>query len=619
MRTAQICGLDVGAVAIAATLVGMVACAPAGVAVMPAPPRADRGADAGAPEYDLVIRDGRVLDGAGNPWIRADVAVQDGRIARVGKVYGRGRREIDARGKYVSPGWIDMMDQSGSVLPRNGLAENKLRMGVTTAIGGEGGTPVGASEMDEYFDQLERQGISINFGTYFSAAQARVAVLGREARAPTMPELERMRLIVDTAMAAGAMGMTTALIYPPGSYATTDELVELAQVAARHGGIYASHIRGEGGEVVTAVEEAIDIGARAGLPVEIFHLKVAYQPGWGTLMGEVGRRVEAARARGVDVAADVYPYTAGGTGLEATIAAWAHEGGSDSLRARLARPEVRERLKRELETGSAGWWNIVEASGGWENVVLVNARNAANARYEGRNLVDIAREMGQSPADAAFDLVSQGEGRVMAIYHMMSEPDIETALRFPWTSIGSDAGAALQPGEQDGLGLPHPRSYGTFPRIIRRYVLERRILTLEEAVRKMTSWPATRMRLPQRGLLKEGFWADVVVFELDRLHDRATYEEPTRFPTGVDWVLVNGEVVIDQGRHTGARPGHVLYGPGRTQPGGVARPAALPAAGDSIAETTSYSTVGSSSAASPGPFRRRTRAVTRTSWCSTCA
>jgi N-acyl-D-amino-acid deacylase len=547
---------------------GFLVVATAGCASAPppaAPPsEAVRGARAeGAFEYDVVIRGGRVLDGAGSPWIAADVAIRDGRIARVGHVEGRGRAEIDARGRYVSPGWIDMMDQSGSVLLQNGLAENKLRMGVTTAIGGEGGTPAAARGVADYFRRLEDQGISINFGSYFSASQARVAVLGTEDRAPTAPELDRMRAVMDTAMRGGALGMTTALIYPPSSYADTDELVELARVAASYGGIYASHIRGEGAEVVEAVNEAIEIGERGGLPVEIFHLKVAYQPGWGVLMDSVGRNVDRARARGVDVAADVYPYTAGGTGLEATVPSWAHAGGRDSLRARLERPEVRERLKRELDTGSPGWWNIVEASGGWENVVLVNARNESNARFEGTNLAEIAAELGVEPADAAWDLVLEGEGRVMAIYHMMSEPDVETALRFPWTSIGSDAGAALEAGSQDGLGLPHPRSYGTFPRVIRRYVLDRGVLTLEEAIRKMTSWPAARMRLEGRGLLRAGFKADVVVFDLDRIDDRATYDEPTLFPTGIDWVLVNGVVVIEEGHHTGARPGEVLYGPGR--------------------------------------------------------
>src|SRR3954447_16694650 len=369
--------------------------------------------------YDIVIRNGRVLDGQGNPWIAADVAIRDGHFVRIGRVSGHGKTEIDARGKYVSPGWIDMMDQSGQVLPHNGLAENKVKEGVTTAIGGEGGTPVPAAQIPQYFATLERQGISINFGTYFSETQTRVAVIGRSARAPTAAELDRMRAIMDTAMRAGAMGMTTALIYPPSSYATTDELVEVGKAAAPLGGIYASHIRGEGKEVVQSVTEAIAVGERAGMPVEIFHLKVAHQPGWGILMDSVRQVIDAARARGVDVAAALYVYTAGGTGLEATIPSWAAEGGNDSLKARLANPETRARLKREVSTGSPGWWNIIEAAGGWEGVVLVNARNAENAKYEQKNIAQIAKETGKEPADAAWDIVAAGRGRVMAIYHMM--------------------------------------------------------------------------------------------------------------------------------------------------------------------------------------------------------
>lgn len=517
-------------------------------------------------QYDLVIRNGRVLDGAGNPWIIADVAIDKGRFVKIGKIAGRGRQEIDAKGRYVSPGWIDMMDQSGSVLPRNGLAENKLRMGVTTAIGGEGGTPVPAEKISDYLAGLEKSGVSINFGSYFSETQARVAVLGMVAREPTVEELEKMKAIMETAMRGGAMGMTTALIYPPSSYAKTAELIEVAKAAAKYGGIYASHIRGEGKELVESVAEAIEIGARAGLPVEVFHLKAAYKPGWGALMREVGKLVDQARARNVDVAADLYLYTAGGTGLEATIPSWAFEGGREALLKRLADPETRARLKKEITTGSPGWWNIIEAAGGWDGVVMVNARNSDNARFNGKSMTQIAKEWGKDPADAAFDLVAQGQGRVMAIYHMMGEEDIETALRFPWTSIGSDAAASLNVGEQDVLGLPHPRSYGNFPRLIARYVRERRVLTLEEAIRKMTSWPATRMRLAGRGLIKEGCWADVVIFDYDKIQDRATYEQPLLFPEGIDYVLVNGQIVMDHGKHTGARPGQAIYGPGRQLP-----------------------------------------------------
>jgi N-acyl-D-amino-acid deacylase len=512
--------------------------------------------------YDVVIRNGCVLDGQGNPAIYADVGIKDGRFVKIGRISARGRTEIDAAGKYVSPGWIDMMDQSGAVLPRNGLAENKLREGVTTAIGGEGGTPVPAARVGEYFSGLERTGISINFGSYFSETQARTAVLGMSARKPTAAELDRMRAIMDTAMRGGAMGMTTALIYPPSSYSTTDELVEVAKAAAKYGGTYASHMRDEGQGIIGAINELVTISEKAGLPAEIFHLKVAYQPGWGVLMDSVRQTVDAARARGDDIAADMYVYTAGGTGLEATIPSWAQEGGTDSLKARLANPQIRARLKRETVTGSEGWWNIIQSAGGWDGIVLVNARNAANAKYEQKTISQIAREENKDPADAAWDLVAQGQGRVMAIYHMMGEPDIETALRFPWTSIGSDAGAVAQVGVPDATGLPHPRSFGNFPRVIAKYVKQRHVITLTEAIRKMTGWPATRMRLANRGTIEVGNWADVTIFDYNTIEDKATYDKPMEFPTGIEWVLVNGAVTIDHGKHTGAKAGKVLWGPG---------------------------------------------------------
>jgi N-acyl-D-amino-acid deacylase len=517
-----------------------------------------------APAYDIVIRNGRVLDGAGNPWILADVGIKDGRFAKIGRIAERGKTEIDAAGKYVSPGWIDMMDQSGSVLPRNGLAENKLRQGVTTAIGGEGGIPVkAASDVPAYFAGMEKSGISINFGSYYSETQARTAVLGPSSRAPNAAELDRMRAIMDTAMRAGAMGMSTALIYPPSSYATTDELIEIAKVAAKYGGVYASHIRGEGPEVVQSVGELITIAEKAGLPGEVFHLKVAHKPSWGVRMDSIRMIIDAARARNVDVAADMYVYTAGGTGLEATIPSWAFDGGVDSLKARLANPTIRARLKNEQKTGSPGWWNIIEAAGGWDGVILVNARNPANAKYEQKSLSEIARTMNKDPSDAAMDLVMQGQGRVMAIYHMMGEQDIETALKFPWTSIGSDAGAVMTLGKPDETGLPHPRSFGNATRVIAEYVKKRHVLTLEDAVRKMTSWPATRMRLADRGMIKQGLWADVTIFDLDQLQDRSTYDDPMAFPTGIEYVLVNGVVTIDHDKHTGAKAGRVLYGPGK--------------------------------------------------------
>ncbi|HEX6125716.1 MAG TPA: D-aminoacylase [Pyrinomonadaceae bacterium] len=515
------------------------------------------------PIYDIVIRNGRVLDGAGNPWIAADVAIRDGRFVRIGHIPGKGKREIDATGKYVSPGWIDMLDASGGVLQRNGLAESKLQMGVTTGIGGEGGTPVPAEKIAEYFAGLEKSGISMNFGTYYGATQARVAVIGEDARDPTPEELERMKSLVETAMKGGALGISTALIYPPASYSKTEQLIELAKVAGRYGGIYASHIRGEGKELIEAIGEAITIGEKGGAPVEIYHLKAAYQPGWGTLMRQAGETIEKARARGLDVAADMYLYTAGGTSLTAVVPAWAAEGGRDKLLERLKDPATRTRLKNEIKTGSPGWWNIVEAAGGWKQVVLASSGNPEHKRFENKNIEQIAKEWNKDPADAAFDLIVEGNGRVGALYFLMTESDVETAIKYPWISFGSDAAASAQLMDPNTVGNGHPRGYGNFPRVIAEYVRKKKVITLPEAIRKMTSWPATRLRVDSRGLIKEGMWADVVIFDYEKIQDNATYEFPFRPPTGIDLVFVNGQLVMENGKHTGARPGKVIYGPGR--------------------------------------------------------
>ncbi|HJS51292.1 MAG TPA: amidohydrolase family protein [Pyrinomonadaceae bacterium] len=516
--------------------------------------------------YDIVIRNGRVLDGAGNPWILADVGIKDGRFVKIGKVDGKGKREIDAGGKYVSPGWIDMLDASGGVLTRNPLAESKLLMGVTTGIGGEGGTPVPAEKLSEYFAGLEKSGISMNFGTYYGATQARVAVIGSEARDPNAEELSKMKSIVETAMKGGALGISTALIYPPASYSKTEQLIELAKVAGRYGGVYSSHIRGEGKELIESINEAITIGEKGGLPVEIYHLKAAYQPGWGTLMRQAGETIEKARSRGLDVAADMYLYTAGGTSLSAVVPSWAADGGREKMLERLKDPANRARLKNEIKTGSPGWWNIVEAAGGWKQVVLASSGNPEHKRFENKNIEQIAKEWNKDPADAAFDLITESNNRAGALYFMMSDADVETAIKYPWISFGSDAAASPQLMDPNTVGNGHPRGYGNFPRVIAEYVRKKKIITLPEAIRKMTSWPATRLRLPSRGTIKEGNWADVVIFDYDKIQDNATYEYPFRTPTGIDQVLVNGQIVIENGKHTGARPGHVLYGQGRVVP-----------------------------------------------------
>jgi N-acyl-D-amino-acid deacylase len=512
--------------------------------------------------YDIVIRNGRLLDGAGNPWIRADVAIRDGRFAKIGRVIGHGRREIDAAGDYISPGWIDMMDQSGEVLRVNGLAENKLREGVTTAIAGEGGAPVPSAHLAGYFKQLRRQGISLNFGTYYGAAQARVEVMGDGAGEPSAEQMDRMKEHVAEAMRAGALGIATALIYPPDSFQSTNDLIELARVAAQYGGIYASHMRSESADLLKAIGESIEIGEKAGIEVEIFHFKAAYAPGWGKLTPEAGALIDAARSRGVNIAADMYVYTAGGTGLDITVPNWVFAEGTQAGLARLKDPAVRERLKKEVAAGSEpDWSNLVEAAGGWDHVMLANAFDPQYDQYRYKSLQFIADRVGRDPADVAWDIVIAAQPhRAMALFFMMSETDIETALKFPWMSIGSDAAANDGPGKVDALGLPHPRAYANFPRVIAEYVKKRHVLTLEDAVRKMTSWPATRMHFYDRGAIREGLRADVTVFNYDKIDDKASYENPTAYPDGIDFVLVNGQLVVDHGRHTGAKPGMVLTG-----------------------------------------------------------
>ncbi|MEG3144275.1 amidohydrolase family protein [Sphingomonas sp. RT2P30] len=513
-----------------------------------------------APDYDIVIRGGRVLDGAGNPWVRADVAIKDGRIVKVGRVAGRGAREIDAHDRYVTPGFIDMMDQSGAVLLRNGAAENKLREGVTTVIAGEGGTPVPAAGIRAYFDQLEQQGIAVNFGTYYAAMQARMKVMGDGAGTPTPGQLAEMGAEVDTAMKAGAFGISTALIYSPQTFQSTEDLIALGKVAARCGGFYATHMRDESQNLLSAIAEAVRIGEESGAKVEIFHMKAAYRPGWGKLMPQAVQAIAAARARGVDVAADMYVYTAGGTGIDITVPTWVWADGEAKGIERLKDPAVRARLKHEVAAGSMpGWSNLVEASGGWDHVTLANAFNPKYDRFAGQSFAAIGRALGQDPADAAWDIMLGAlPHRAYALYFMIDERDIETALRQPWLSIGSDAGAAERLGQVDGLGLPHPRAYGNLARVLAEYWRKRGVLTLEDAVRKMTSWPAQRMGLSDRGLIREGMRADVLVFDPAKVQDNATYAQPVLVATGIDDVIVNGKLTLDEGRMTATRAGVVL-------------------------------------------------------------
>jgi N-acyl-D-amino-acid deacylase len=517
-----------------------------------------------APQYDLVIRGGHVIDGSGSPWIAADVAIKDGRFVKIGKVDGTGAREIDAKGDIVSPGWIDMMDQSGEVLPVNGLAENKVFEGVTTAIAGEGGSPADSAQLDKWFTDLQRKGVSINFGTYYGACQARVEVMGEKDGKASSAQVEAMKAHVAEAMRAGAQGIATALIYPPCSFQDTSELVALSKVAAGYGGVYASHMRDESGDLLKAIQESVDIGEQSGIQVEIFHFKAAYAPGWGKLVNQAHDLIEQARGRGVNISADMYVYTAGGTGLSITAPNWIYAQGYDKAAQLLRDPAVRAKAKKEVAAGSEpGWSNLVYASGGWDHVVLANAFNPKWDKYRFKSIAYIAGQVHEDPVDVAYDIVLDAlPNRAMALFFMMDERDVQTALKWPWMSIGSDAGASAHPGQIDGTGLPHPRAYGNFPRVIAEYVRKDHVLTLPDAIRKMTAWPASRMHLSDRGLIREGLRADVTIFNYDRIQDRSTWADAMHYPDGIDWVIVNGVLVADHGVHTGARPGTVLRGPG---------------------------------------------------------
>lgn len=508
-----------------------------------------------AAKYDVVIRNGRVLDGSGNPWIRADVAIKDGRFVKIGSVKGRGIREINASGLYVTPGWIDAMDQSGSALLKDGRAESKLRQGVTTAIAGETGSPVGSAKLADYFEQLQRQGISLNFGTLYGATQARIEVMGDVDGIPTPAQLDKERAHVAEAMRAGALGIGTALAYAPESFQKTPELIALAKVAHRYGGIYANHMRSESKDELRAVQESIEIGEQSRAPVQIFHLKVAYAPGWGRYMPAIGKLIDSARARGVDISADMYPYRAAGTGLDITVPNWVWAEGKKEGLIKLADPAVRVKAKKDAAA-------LIASVGGWSRVVLANPYSQKYDPFRGQSIASIGKQLKRDPTDVAWDIIlAASPHRASALYFAMSETDIKTALRFPWTSIGSDSVVASN---MQSHVDSHPRSFGTFPRIIAEYVRDWHVLTLPDAIRKMTSWPAAQYRLFDRGAIRVGLRADVTVFDYSKIQDLATYKNPSRYPKGIAYVLVNGALVIDGGHYTGARPGMVLRGQGWT-------------------------------------------------------
>jgi N-acyl-D-amino-acid deacylase len=533
--------------------------------------------------YDIIIMNGRIVDGAGNPWFYGDVAIRGDRIVKVGRVSpARAKRRIEARGMIVAPGFIDMLGQSEMSLLIDPRAESKVFQGITTEVTGEGGSAAPLNDyilkenepflkhfnlaadwrtLGEYFARLERSRTAINLATYVGATQVRQYVLHDENRAPTAAELDQMRKLVAEAMEDGAVGLSTSLVYAPAFYAKTEELIELAKVAARYGGVYATHMRNESNSIMPALDEAIRIGTEANIPVEVFHLKMAGKPNWGK-MREVINKIEVARARGVDITADQYPYVAGATSLGASVPPWAHEGGTAKFIERLKDAATREKLKQEMRTASDKWENFYLGAGGGEGILVASVLNRELAKYEGKRVNEVTRMMNKSDElDALFDLLIADNAQTGMIVFLMSEGDVNLALRQPWVSVGTDHQAVALTGPL-AEGKAHPRGYGSFPRILGRYVRDEHALSMEEAIRKMTSLAANRVHLVDRGLLKPGFFADIVVFNPQRIHDVATFDDPNQLSIGMRYVLVNGQPVIFAGKQTAALPGRPLRGPG---------------------------------------------------------
>ena len=531
--------------------------------------------------YDLIVRGGTVLDGNGSAPARGDIGITGDRIVAVGDLSdGRAGRVIDASGLMVAPGFIDVQGQSGTTLLADGNGESHLRQGITTEIIGEGGSPAywtkdtadvealapfgvafDWTDADGYFNRLRERGTTINLGTFVPATAVRRTVIGMDNRPPTAAELTRMEDMVDQAMQDGAFGLSSALIYVPGSFAQTAELVALAKVAAKYQGIYITHIRGESFNLFNALDEAIGIGRDAGLPVVIFHLKVGAKANWGR-MNEALAKIDAANRSGVKVSATMYPYTAGGTGLAATLPLWVQEGGRDQMLARLTDPAVRQRARAEIESKIDGWENLLQATT-FEGIQVASAPKEIDQSIIGKRIAQIAVERKADPWDVYFQLLIESGGRIGALYHMMSEADVATGLQSSLVTIGTDSAALRQEGVL-AQGSPHPRSYGTFPRVLGKYVRDDQVMTLSEAVRRMTSAAATQMGIKDRGRIQLGMLADLVVFNPATVMDNATYDKPHQYPTGIEHVIVNGVPVLDPRGLTGARPGRPVYGPAKS-------------------------------------------------------
>ncbi len=533
------------------------------------------------PGFDLVITHGHIIDGTGSPWYSGDVGIRDGRIAAIGNLMDAPRkRTIDAGGKVVAPGFIDMLGQSEMTILVDPRLPSKIYQGITSEISGEGNSIAPLNDaiiqsdrggyehfkinpdwrtLREYFARLEKQGMGINLASYVGATQVRRVALGDDDVQPTPAQLEQMKALVRSAMKDGAAGVSTALQYPPAPYAKTEELIALAGEAAKFGGVYSTHMRNEGDSVLPAIDEALRIGREAHIPVEIWHIKVAGKNNWGR-MPEVVAKITAARAAGDDVTADTYAYTAWYNDFSAFIPPWAHDGGTPRLVERLKDPATRARIRKDMLTPSKEWDNEWQEIPGPDAIMIGAVENSTLLPMQGKRLSEIAKLWNKDPMDALFDFLIQDPSTGVAVF-AMSQPDVTLALRQPWVAIDNDS-EGTSPEGLLGQAHPHPRAYGTFPRILAKYVREEKVLTLEDAIRKFSALPAQRMRLTDRGVLKEGMWADVVIFDPATVRDRATFDNPNQLSEGMEYVLVNGVPVIEQGKMTGALPGKVLRGPG---------------------------------------------------------
>ncbi|HEX3914463.1 MAG TPA: D-aminoacylase [Steroidobacteraceae bacterium] len=532
--------------------------------------------------YDLVIANGHIIDGTGSPWYAGDVAIRAGHIAAIGNLARAARkRTIDAHGMIVAPGFIDMLGQSELSVLVDPRLPSKIFQGITTEVTGEGNSVAPMNDailkemqpefnhyglkadwriFQQYFARVQKQGIGINMGHYVGATTVREMIIGYEDRAPTAEELKRMQALVAEAMQQGALGLSTALQYPPAPYAHTDELIALATTAAQYGGIYATHMRSEGDAEMAALAETFRIGAAAHIPIEIFHLKVSGRHNWGKAPLII-RSIETARAHGVDVAADTYAYTAWENSFSAFIPPWAHDGGTEALIGRLKDPASRARIRKDMLTPSTAWDNEWLEIKGPQDILITAVVNKELLKYQGKRVGEIASEWHEDPIDAICDFLIKDSAATSVAVFGMGEPDVRLILQQPWISIDNDAPGASPEGLL-ATEHPHPRAYGTFPRILHKYVHDEHALSLSDAIRKFSALPAQREHLTDRGVLKLGMWADLVVFDAATIHEMSTYEDPNQLSVGMKYVLVNGVPVIDMGQMTGALPGQVLHGPG---------------------------------------------------------